>query len=144
MPIETRVAHTGSDELRFHGRRVFAELLGHTSVGQMLVLGISGRLLHGDELGAIDDVVTAMSSADPRLWPFKLTRLAASYGVAAYGVAVTLIGSEGGMYGTNRLASAARWLVELQRRTTSGGLTDDTLVAILDEGGEGTAAFGVL
>ncbi len=144
IPIETRVAHTGTDELRLHGRRVFAELLGHASIGQMLVLGISGRLLDEQEIGVIDDLVTAMSSADPRLWPFKLTRLAASYGVASYGVAATLIGSEGGLYGTNRLASAARWLVELERRTKTTDMTDDALLVILDEGGAAAAGFGVL
>jgi hypothetical protein len=143
-PIETRVAHTGTEELRFHGRRVFAELLGRTSLGQMLVLGISGRLLSEDEIGIIDDLITVMTSADPRLWPFKLTRLAASYGTAAYGVAVTLIGSEGGMYGTNRLATAARWLVDLERRTNTTSPTDEALLAILDEGGDAAAGFGVL
>lgn len=48
------------------------------------------------------------------------------------------------MYGTNRLVSAARWLVELRRRMESSSPTDDAILTIIDEGGEGAAGFGVL
>ena len=136
-PITTRVGHTGADELRFHGRKVFAELLGRTNVGQIMVMGLTGRLLADPEVGLIDDIITAMTSTDPRLWPFKVTRLVSAYGTGAYGVAATLIAGEGGMYGTNRLESAARWLVDLG----SGDITDDAIAAALDAGGGG---FGVL
>src|SRR5207249_9324391 len=71
---------------------------------------------------------------------FKTTRLASSYGNGANGVAATLIAGEGGMYGTNRLESAARWLVELHDR---GGapITDDEIASVLDASG---GSFGVL
>lgn len=138
--ITTRVGHTGADELRFHGRKVFAELLGRTNVGQMIILGITGRLLADDEVAIIDDIITAMTSTDPRLWPFKVTRLASSYGNGAYGVAATLIAGEGGMYGTNRIESAARWLVDLHHRSGMA-ITDDEIASVLDTSG---GAFGVL
>jgi hypothetical protein len=109
----------------------------------MLLLGISGRLLDDEELAVIDDLLVVMSSADPRQWPFKLTRLVASYGVAPYGVAATLVGSEGGMYGTNRLASTSRWLIDVARNSGTQGLADDEMLAILDAGGA-AAGFGVL
>ena len=95
-PIVTRVAHTGADELRFHGRKVFAELLGHTSVGQMLVLGISGKLLDADAIAIVDDIVTVMSSADPRMWPFKVTWLGSAYGLTSLGHPVSLIAARAG------------------------------------------------
>jgi len=139
QPIQTRVAHTAADELRFRGRKVFADLLGRTSAAQMLVLGISERLLTREEAVVIDDIVTVMSSADPRLWPFKITRLGSAHGTGACGVAATLIAGEGGMYGTNRLLAAARWLVELEGR--SGALSDDELLASV-QGSSG--AFGVV
>lgn len=138
--IVTRVAHTGADELRMHGRRVFGQLLGHTSVGQMLVLGATGRLLDHDELAIVDDIVTAMSSADPRLWPFKVTRLACSYGTAPYGVAATLVAGEGGMYGSNRLFDTARWLSDVKRRADVAPLGEDEMTELLAAG----AGFGVL
>ena len=137
-PILTHVAHTGADELRFRGKRVFAELLGHASVGQMIVLGASGKMLDAEDVAIIDDIVTAMSSADPRLWPFKVTRLASSHGVAAYGVAATLIAGEGGMYGTNRLLDSVRWLRELAAEPNGD---DDAIFAALQRGARG---FGVL
>jgi len=137
VPIVTKVAHTGADELRFHGHKVFAELLGCVSVGQMLMLGICGKLLDAAEISIFDDVVTVMSSADPRLWPFKVTRLASSYGTIASGVAATLVSSVGGMYGANRLEAIARWFRNL---ATESRITDDAVLAAIDQDRPG---FGV-
>jgi hypothetical protein len=139
-PIVTRVAHTGADELRFQGRRVFGELLGHVKTAQMIVLGISGKLLDDEQIAVIDDIVAAMSSADPRLWPFKVTRLAASYGGTAFGVASSLVAGEGGMYGSNRLRDAARWLTALHAKAGARGLSDDEMAREL----AGAAGFGVV
>jgi len=137
-PIETRVAHTGADELRLHGYRVFEQLLGRTTAAQALILGMTGVLLDPEAIAIVDDIVTAMSSADPRLWPFKVTRVASAYGSAATGLAATLIAGEGGMYGSNRLTACAAWLVEVAARDPLG---DDELVdAIRNSDG----AFGVL
>ena len=136
-PIETRVAHTGADELRLHGYRVFAQLLGRTTAAQALILGMTGVLLDEADIAIVDDIVTAMSSADPRLWPFKVTRVASAHGSAAAGLAATLLAGEGGMYGSNRLAASAAWLTALVRRS----LSDDELLAAIRESGAG---FGVL
>jgi hypothetical protein len=136
--IETRVAHTGGDELRLRGYRVFGQLLGNTSAAQILILGMTGTLLDRDAALVIDDILVAMSSADPRLWPFKVTRLASAHGSVAAGVAATLLAGEGGMYGSNRLASATSWLAGLAQR---GPLDDVAMAAVLREGAQG---FGVL
>lgn len=136
-PIETRVAHTGADELRLHGYRVFAQLLGRTTAAQALILGMTGVLLDGEDIAIVDDIVTAMSSADPRLWPFKVTRVASAHGSAAAGLAATLLAGEGGMYGSNRLAASATWLSALARHS----LSDDELLAAIRES---AAGFGVL
>lgn len=137
-PILTRVAHTAGDELRFRGKRVFGELLGHVTTGQMIALGIAGKLLDAADAAILDDIITAMSSADPRLWPFKVTRLASSHGVAAYGVAATLVAGEGGMYGTNRLLDTVCWLREL---AAHADLDDEAIALALQRGARG---FGVL
>jgi hypothetical protein len=136
-PIYTRVGHTGAKELRFYGKRVFGELLGHTTTTQMLVFGIAGRLLEPEQAALVDDVMTAMSSADPRLWPFKLTRLAAAHGNATYGVAATIIASQGAIFGPTRFEQIANVLVDLHARAPS----DDELEAILRGGAVG---FGIL
>lgn len=140
-PIVTRVAHTGADELRFHGHKVFAELLGRSSTGQMLMLGVSGLVLDASQMAVIDDIVTAMSSADPRLWPFKVTRLASSHGNFAYGVGATLVAGEGGMYGSNRLAQTAAWLQTAVRGIDVDAISDDELEQLIGQPGAG---FGVL
>ncbi len=135
-PIITRVAHTGADELRFQGHKVFADLLGKCSVGQMLVLGISGKLLDPEAIAIVDEIVTVMSSADPRLWPFKVTRLGAAFGTASNGVAATLVSSEGGMYGANRLYDIVRWF----REVAASPVTDEAICTSLDRSSPG---FGV-
>ncbi len=140
-PIVTRVAHTGADELRFQGRKVFAELLGHASVGQMLVLGISGKLLDAEAIAIIDDIVTAMSSADPRMWPFKLTRLGAAHGLASLGTSVSLIAAEGGMFGSNRMLASTTWLLDLHGAVGAGPIEKAAILDALDRDSRG---FGVL
>jgi hypothetical protein len=137
LPIYTRVGHTGAQELRFYGKRVFGELLGHTTTMQMLVFGIAGRMLEPDQALLVDDVIVAMSSADPRLWPFKLTRLAASYGHSTYGVAATIIASQGAIFGPTRFEEIARVIVDLHDRAPS----DEELETILRGGAVG---FGIL
>ncbi len=119
---------------------MFAELLGHTSVGQLLTCDVVGRMVDPDEERLIDDIMTAMSSADPRLWPFKLTRLGAAHGSAALGVAITLIASQGAIFGAKRFRDIAEALVDLRQRAEHG-LGDDELEAILRQG---TVGFGIL
>lgn len=140
-PIITRVAHTGADELRFYGFKVFAELLGRATTGQMLMLGVSGLVLDAAQMAVIDDIVTAMSSADPRLWPFKVTRLASSHGNFAYGVGATLVAGEGGMYGSSRLAQTAAWLQNAVRGIDVDEISDDEIEQLIGHPGAG---FGVL
>jgi hypothetical protein len=137
-PIYTRVAHMGTDELRLHGRRVFAEILGKLSLPQLLALGISGATPSDDEADAIADVFAVMSLADPRVYPFKIARLASARGMASYGVACTLIASEGGVFGPNRLLAAARLLADLKEHSET---TDSAILARIDAD---PSAFGVL
>ncbi len=136
-PIYTRVGHTGAQELRFRGRRVFAELLGNVNATQMLVLAITGTLLPIEQAVLIDDMMTAMASADPRLWPFKLTRLAASHGNATYGVGATIVASQGALFGPTRFQQIANALLALEATTSN----DDEIAAQL-EGGQ--VGFGIL
>ncbi|MFT3693230.1 MAG: hypothetical protein QM831_08815 [Kofleriaceae bacterium] len=136
-PIYTRVGHTGAEELRFRGSRVFAELLGKTTTTQMLFYAITGRMLDAGETALVDDMMTAMASADPRLWPFKLTRLASSYGTTTYGMAATIAASQGALFGPTRFEAIANVLVDLAKRSPS----DDELEAILRGG---TVGFGIL
>jgi hypothetical protein len=73
----------------------------------MVLCGIIGRLLDDDDIAVVDDIVTAMSSADPRLWPFKITRLGAAYGHATFGMGTTFVASQGAIFGANRFQEIA-------------------------------------
>jgi hypothetical protein len=137
LAIETRVGHTGAQELRFRGHRVFGELLGRTTAEQMLMCGITGRILDADDMLVIDDILTAMSSADPRLWPFKITRLAAAHGNAAIAMGATFVASQGSIFGVNRFEQIANVLTDLRSRN----LNDEELLAVLKQG---TVGFGIL
>lgn len=140
-PILTRVAHTGADELRFHGHKVFSELLGRMSVGQMLMLGISGKLLDAEAIAILDDIIIVMSSADPRMWPFKMTRLGSAFGLASFGTAISLIGAEGGMFGPNRMLASTQWLLNLESDLQSADSIDAAILLALDRD---SRPFGVL
>jgi hypothetical protein len=107
----------------------------------MLVCGVTGRLYSPAEIAIVDDIVTTMSSADARLWPFKIARLAAAYGGAMYGAAATLVASEGAVFGARRFEAVANNLVEWKRRAGEGTLDDDALTAVI---AKGTPGFGVL
>ena len=135
--IETRVGHTEAAEYRFYGHRVFAELLGGTNTAQMLMCSICGKLLEQGDMLIVDDIMTAMSSADARLWPFKIARLGATYGSTPHGVAATLVASRGAVFGGQRFAAIAATLV---RWHTSG--VDDNVLA--HELAGGAVGFGVL
>jgi len=137
LPIETHVGHTAAQELRFRGHKVFADLLGKTSAMQMLVCGLTGRILDADDMLVVDDILTAMSSADPRLWPFKITRLAAAHGNPALAMGATFVASQGAIFGVNRFQQIADVLVDL----TSRKLSDDELFEVLSKG---TVGFGIL
>lgn len=140
-PIYTRVGHTGLDELRFRGHCVFGDLLGNTTAMQMLVCGVTGRILDEEDMSVFDDILTSMSSADPRLWPFKITRIACAHGSAAVGMGATFVASQGAIFGVNRFEEIARVLLELHRRVNDESLDDEALLAILEQG---TVGFGIL
>jgi len=76
----TRSAHWGWDEHRYFGHRVFEELAGRESVAGLLALSVLGRRLPPDCAALLDDAAGALTLADPRIWPLKLTRTVAAYG----------------------------------------------------------------
>jgi hypothetical protein len=89
--LKTECAHWGWAEHRYFGHAVFGELLGHENFTGLTVLSVLGRRLPAECLAVVDDMAIALTLADPRIWPLKLTRLLAAYGgaVAALGGALS-------------------------------------------------------
>ena len=110
----TRVAHWGYDEHRYFGHRVFEELTGRETLTGLTALSVLGRRLSPECRAVIDEVACAVTLADPRIWPLKLTRVIASYGVALPAAAAGLLVEEGARIGPWAGVQAAKLLVTLR------------------------------
>jgi hypothetical protein len=110
----TRVAHWGYDEHRYFGHRVFEELTGRESLTSLTVLSVLGRRLSPECCAVVDEVACAVTLADPRIWPLKLTRVIASYGAALPAAAAGLLVEEGARIGPWAGVQAAKLLVALR------------------------------
>lgn len=111
--VSTRVAHWGFHEHRYLGYRVFAELLGNETFGGLTALSVCGRRLSPECCAVLDDAAVALTLADPRIWPLKLTRLVAAYGSTVAAAAAGLTMLEGAQIGPWTSGAAAVVLVEL-------------------------------
>ncbi|MBN1607122.1 MAG: hypothetical protein JW940_10850 [Polyangiaceae bacterium] len=112
----TRVAHWGYDEHRYFGHRVFEELTGRETLTGLTLLSVVGRRLSPECCAVIDEVACAVTLADPRIWPLKLTRVIASYGAALPAAAAGLLVEEGARIGPWAGVQAAELLVALREQ----------------------------
>ncbi len=78
--LPTRVGRADHGGNVFFGHRVEEELIGHETTTSLLVLAVTGRRASEEQVRVLDDVAVVLSSADPRIWLFKATRLATAYG----------------------------------------------------------------
>jgi len=109
--IRTRVAELGFPEHRFRGRAVFADLVGKVSYAELIARAVGGPSLDGDDVALLDALAAITSVADPRIWPLKLTRIAASYGGMLAGFAAGQLPLEGDRIGPPITKHAAELLV---------------------------------
>lgn len=113
LVVTTRTAHMGWDEHRYFGRAVFGELTGQNSLTSLMALSILGRELPRGCCALLDDAACALTLADPRIWPLKLTRLVASYGSTIPAAAAGLLIEEQARIGPWASANAAEALLSL-------------------------------
>src|SRR5690349_4236901 len=76
----TRTAKWAFDEPRYFGHRAFSDLMGRESWTGLIALSILGYRLSPELCGVLDDAAGALTLADPRIWPLKVTRLVGTYG----------------------------------------------------------------
>jgi hypothetical protein len=99
----------------FRGYMVGKDLAGRATLAGLMGLGINGRRLTDDEAGMLDDIAVAWTSADPRIWPLKVSRLASSFGGTIQGIAAALLCMDCHVVGIWESSLAtARWLGELR------------------------------
>jgi len=132
----TRSAHWGWDEHRYFGYRVFAELTGQETLAGLTALSVLGRRLEPEDRAVIDDAACALTLADPRIWPLKLTRVVAAYGSTLPAAAAGLLVMEDARIGPWTTANAAELLIEfrsaLGERTADPASVRELVLAHLD------------
>jgi hypothetical protein len=123
-PILTRLAHAEYGDNWFRGYSVNDDLAGAETWLGIVALGIAGRRLTEPERGLLDDLGVALTVADPRIWPLKLTRLVSSYGSTLTGLAAGALSLDEALIGHWTTGAAARFLREVRNVTTGA---DDLL-----------------
>lgn len=120
--IHTRVALLGFPDHRFRGRAVLAELAGNVSYAELIARAVGGPTLDADDVALLDILAAVTSVADPRIWPLKLTRIAASYGGMLAGFAAGQLPLEGDRIGPPITKHAAELLVLAAESSDLGAL----------------------
>ncbi len=82
--IRTRVAHHLVGDNRYFGLSV-KSLVGSVTYTDMIALAATGRRPTVEQRESLDALAAIVTSADPRIWPVKITRLLASYGGTVVG-----------------------------------------------------------
>jgi hypothetical protein len=140
--LPTIVGHAGFHDHRFFGHAILADLLGKAGFAEVVWLSIAGTLPTQAQVEVLGDCAVVAAAADPHSWPFKLTRLAASYGHPAQGVAAAFAASPESKFAPQRFGRAAEILETLRARTPDDG--DNSLrEALVDVLRGGTEPFGV-
>jgi hypothetical protein len=111
--VPTRSAHWGWEEHRYFGHKVFEELTGRESFMGLTALSVLGRRLPPEDCAVLEDAAGALTMADPRIWPLKLTRVVASYGGTVAAAAAGLLVEEGAQIGPWACGRAAEALATM-------------------------------
>jgi hypothetical protein len=139
--IITRVGRVDYGECAHFGKRLYHDLSGHTSFLALAVFAISGKLLSTDEAAVLDDVGVCIHCPEPRVWPAKLGRIAASAGRFSPGMVVgwaVLISH----IGVTIAEEAARSLLDLRNAVGAADCREPLIVAFVNER-EMLPGFGV-
>ena len=143
--IVTRVARADDGDNAFRGHAVNADLAGRARWSTTFSLAIGGPRLNDEDAALVEDVAVCSLAADPRIWPLKMARLVAAYGVTLPALAVGHLALEGAIVGPEPTGKAAETLLAWGERV--GPEPSDVQVAelvdeILSRGR--AAGFGVV
>jgi hypothetical protein len=128
----TRSAHWGWTEHRYFGHRVFGELTGRESLAGLLALSIVGRRLSPDCSALLDDAAAALTLADPRIWPLKLTRVVATYGHMLPALCAGMLMEDEARIGPWAFLEAAKALLELHATLGTGSVAPERVREVVD------------
>jgi hypothetical protein len=130
VPIITSVGHAGIHDYAVRDKMLYRDMGGRTSFLALLSYGLAGVELNALEVQVMDELALCVYVPEPRVWPLKLGRIAASYGRPATGLAVAMLALDGNLIGANTASQAAHDLSQLCAATEK--LDAATLDAQLD------------
>jgi hypothetical protein len=120
--LSTRVGHAEWGDNHFRGYSVARDLSAHESTIGLLILAIVGRRIDENERLMLDDLVTVMTVADPRIWPLKLVRVTSAYGGCLAAVAAATVSLEEALVGHHIVGRAAEMLIHLADGISAGSI----------------------
>jgi len=145
LTLKTRVAHADRGDNRFRGFGGNAELVGRDGWASIFSLAIGGPRLSAQDAMIVEDMAVCSLAADPRIWPLKMARLVASYGVTLPAIAVGHVALEGAIVGPEPTGKAAEtlmgWCERLGDRMNDAGAIEALVDDLLSQGR--AAGFGV-
>jgi hypothetical protein len=121
--LTTRVGASRFGDNRYFGHAALGELLGPETATGLVAMAVTGRRPDALQRTMLDELAVIMTSADPRIWPLKLTRIVASYGGTLAGFAAGHLAMEGETIGPWIIGHAAAQLERL-RGDVGGSLSD--------------------
>ena len=119
--IVTRVGWADFGDFEHFGARLYRDVAGRTSFLQLVVFALGAGRLSDLDVAVLDDVATCCHVADPRIWPLKLARLAASGGRAVTGHLAACVVLDGDFIGAHAAEAAAELLVSARHAADAAG-----------------------
>lgn len=122
--------------------KIYEELEGSASFVDMLFLSVASRLPTANEVQFLNHFSVAVSFADPRIWPLKVTKIIASYGNFGAGVASGLLCVQDAIIGPWSWLPTAKLLCEIESNLAQGHSLEPVLSSIFSSRGR-VPGFGV-
>lgn len=121
--IRTRVGRAGFGDYDHYGLRVFGDLAGKTSYLGLIAFVVIGRRVSAEDAALLDDLAVSSHVPEPRVWPMKLARVAASCGRPMPGFLAASVVLDSDVLGGRVAEDAANVLLDLQKHLET--TTDD-------------------
>jgi hypothetical protein len=123
--IVTRVGWADFGDFEHFGARLYRDVAGRTSFLQLVVFALGAGRLSDADVAVLDDVATCCHVADPRIWPLKIARLAASGGRAVTGHLAACVVLDGDFIGAHAAEAAAELLLSARHAVDAVGEEGD-------------------
>jgi hypothetical protein len=145
-PIPTRVGWADFGDYDTYGKRLYRDLAGKTPFLALAAFSLTGKLLDDEDAKVLDDLAVCVHVPEPRVWPVKLARVAATSGTVVTGLvagASVLDSAYIGVHAAGAAASVLRELAGFVERTAATNGARSELIAQFVASREHLAGFGV-